>query len=148
MQAIEFLAIRERIKQIRVPPVDMVIGVATGGTVPAALVAFEIGRPLMVCEINYRDEANVPRYPEPRVRGAVLVPKSVRRVLLVDDVAVSGKTLNAAKALLPDLEIVTLVCKAKTGTADIILFPDMPGCVIWPWKIYADSYGERSSDAA
>lgn len=148
MQEIEFLSIRERIKQIKIPSVDMVIGVATGGTVPAALVAYEIGRPLMVCEINYRDEANVPRYTEPRVRGAISVPRGVRRVLLVDDVAVSGKTLNAAKALLPDLEIVTLVCKAKAGTADIILFPDMPGCVMWPWKMYADSRNERPENAA
>jgi xanthine phosphoribosyltransferase len=66
--------------------IDAVIGIATGGIVPAALVAMKLGVELKVMTLNYRDEANEPRYPEPRLLSPVPELGAARRVLLVDDV--------------------------------------------------------------
>ncbi|MCC6947931.1 MAG: hypothetical protein IT539_09220 [Bradyrhizobiaceae bacterium] len=134
MQRLEFLAIREALKRAPLPEVDAVVGIATGGIVPAALAAYEIGKPLYVLGVNYRDEANNPRYAAPQITESVILPGDVHRVLLVDDVAVSGRSLIAARSLLTGIDVVTMVCKAKSKRADIILFPDIPGCVAWPWK--------------
>jgi hypoxanthine phosphoribosyltransferase len=53
------------------------------------------------------------------------------RVLLVDDVSVTGKTLNRVKALLKGYTVYTLVMKGK---GDFVLFPEVGTCVQWPWK--------------
>jgi hypoxanthine phosphoribosyltransferase len=59
-----------------------------------------------------------------------LLPKE-RKVLLVDDVAVTGKTFEKAVEYLQDCRIVTLVLKGK---ADVVIFPEVEDCVEWPWR--------------
>ena len=54
-----------------------------------------------------------------------------KRILLVDDVSVSGKTMNAALEQLEGLNVRTLAMKGK---ADFVLFPEIKDCVKWPWK--------------
>ena len=56
----------------------------------------------------------------------------VTRILLVDDVSVSGQTLQAARELLMDYEVTTFVLKSK---ADLVAFPEIGECVVWPWKL-------------
>ena len=127
-----FLAIRERLRRLELPKVDVVVGIATGGTVPASLVAYKLGCPLAVVQLNYRAEDNTPQRPKPELLGSFSLEPGFKRVLLVDDVSVSGKTLAEAKALLPGCVVTTLVMK---GRADFSLFPEVAGCVIWPWKV-------------
>jgi hypoxanthine phosphoribosyltransferase len=55
--------------------------------------------------------------------------------LVVDDVSVSGKTLEKARQLLAGNEVKTLTLK---GNADYVIFPEIRDCVKWPWKIYTD----------
>ena len=50
----------------------------------------------------------------------------------MDDVAVSGKTLELAKTQLPADEVTSLVFKGKAGSADIVVFTEIPTCVNWP----------------
>ena len=112
---------------------DGVVGIASGGVVPAALVAQRLGLELKVIALNYRDEANAPRFAEPRLLSRVPDLGPWRRVLLVDDVFVSGKSWHAARALLPrEIEVLPFVMKGKT---DFALIRDLEGCVQWPWKI-------------
>ncbi|MCX6954866.1 MAG: phosphoribosyltransferase family protein [Verrucomicrobia bacterium] len=112
--------------------IDGVMGIASGGVVPAALVAQRLGLGLKVIALNYRDEANEPRFTEPRVLSAVPDLGAWRRVLLVDDVWVSGKSWHAARAALPaDVEVLPFVLKGK---AEFALIRDVEGCVQWPWK--------------
>jgi uncharacterized protein len=114
--------------------IDGVVGIATGGVVPAALVAQRLGVELKVLALNYRDEANEPRFAEPKLLSPVPDLGRWRRVLLVDDVYVSGKSWHAARALLPcDVEVLPFVLKGK---ADFALIRDIDGCVQWPWKVY------------
>jgi hypoxanthine phosphoribosyltransferase len=89
---------------------------------------------MKVIALNYRDEANEPRYDEPKLLSAVPDLGAWKRVLLIDDVYVSGKSWQAARALLPDrIEVLPFVLKGKT---DFALIRDVDGCVQWPWRVY------------
>ena len=123
--------IAERIRGTRFPDVDLVVGIASGGVVPASLVAFHLNKPLEVVAINYRDEDNNPRYDAPQLLKSISEPIAEKHILLVDDVSVSGKTLETAKGLFDDCEVTTFVLK---GQADISVFPEVATCVDWPWK--------------
>lgn len=124
-----FEEIAARIAALPLPEVDLVVGVASGGTVPAALAAFRLGVPLATIVLNYRDPANRPQRPRPEALVPPALPPG-RRVLLVDDVSVSGATLEVARALLADRDVVTLVMKGK---GDLVAFPEVATCVAWPW---------------
>ena len=124
--------IADRIRKTQFPAVDLVVGIASGGTVPASLVAFHLGKPLEVIEINYRDEDNNPRYDVPKLLTDFAQPGAGTHILLVDDVSVSGKTLEMAKKLLDGCKVTTFVLK---GEAEISAFPEITTCVNWPWRI-------------
>lgn len=126
-----FDVISSRLKQLDVPTCDVVVGVASGGTVPAALLAHQLGLPLALVELSFRDEHNVPMRARPEVVAPPPRLEPGTRVLLVDEVSVTGATLAAARALFPELSVVTLVLK---GHADVVAFPEIEGCVAWPWK--------------
>ncbi len=128
---LSFIEIAQRLKTIELPEIDGVVGIANGGTVPASLVAYQLDRPLFMIRLNYRDENNAPLYDSPKVLEAPSIDESLKRVLLVDDVSVSGKTLVKAQELLGDRVVVTLVI---TGEADYVVFPEVGDCVNWPWN--------------
>jgi uncharacterized protein len=114
--------------------IDGVVGIASGGVVPAALVAQRLGVGMTVIALNYRDEGNQPRFPEPQVLSAVPDLAGWRRVLLVDDVYVSGKSWHAARARLPaEVEVLPFVLK---GRVEFALIRDIDDCVAWPWRVY------------
>jgi adenine/guanine phosphoribosyltransferase-like PRPP-binding protein len=114
------------------PDIDGVIGIAKGGIVPAALIAQRLGVGLKLIALNYRDEANVPRHATPQLLAPLPELGDWRRVLLVDDVYVSGRSWRAARALLPvELEVLPFVLKGKV---DFALIRDVEGCVKWPWQ--------------
>ncbi|MSU70923.1 MAG: phosphoribosyltransferase [Opitutus sp.] len=135
MTLLSFREITERLAAWKFPAeIDGVVGIAAGGVVPAALAAQRLGVEMKVIALNYRDEANEPRFPEPKLLSAVPDLGSWRRVLLVDDVYVSGKSWHAARALLPAaVEVLPFVLKGK---ADFALIRDIDGCVAWPWRVY------------
>jgi len=128
--SLDFKEITQRLKRLELPDVDLVVGIGSGGIVPASLAAYKLDRPLVVFHINYRDSENTPLYPSPQLLAPVEL-NDVRRVLLVDDVSVSGKTMDFARGLLGEREVYTLVLK---GQADYVLFPEVGACVNWPWK--------------
>jgi xanthine phosphoribosyltransferase len=113
---------------------DGVVGIASGGVVPAALTAQHLGLGLKLIALNYRDEANQPRSAEPQLLAPVPDLGPWRKILLVDDVYVSGKSWHAARTLLPSaVEVLPFVFKGRT---DFALIRDIDGCVQWPWRVY------------
>jgi orotate phosphoribosyltransferase-like protein len=131
MVPLSFREITERLQQMQLPETDVVIGIGSGGVPPATMVAYHLNAELQVMVLNYRDEQNTPRYDEPRVLEKPHGQLDGKRILLVDDVSVSGKTMQTALEQLKGLDVKTLAMKGK---ADFVLFPEIKDCVKWPWK--------------
>lgn len=131
MIPLSFKEIAERLKTIDFPPINLVIGIGTGGVPAATMVAYHLNAELSVLTLNYRDEQNNPKYDNPKVLSIPDWQLSGKRILLVDDVSVSGKTMNSALDLLQGYNVKTCAMKGK---ADFVLFPEINGCVKWPWK--------------
>ena len=131
MMRLDFLTIMKTLNGFKFPDVDLVVGVETGGMVPAALVAYKLGKDMRLIGINYRDERNQPRYDHPRPLKPLRLPPGIKKILLVDDVSVTGQTLQTARDMLTPCKAVTFVL---LGQADLVLFPKIKGCVDWPWK--------------
>ena len=131
MVPLSFKQISERLKTIDFPETDLVIGIGTGGVPAATMVAYHLNAELQVITLNYRDEQNNPRYKSPKVLSGLTHQLDGQNILLVDDVSVSGKTMNAALELLKGYRVKTCAMKGK---ADFVLFPEIKDCVKWPWK--------------
>ena len=127
---LSFLEITRAMQQLTLPSFDLVAGIGRGGVVPASLLAYKLACDLLVLPINYRDDDNRPQREAPALLAPTPIPDGVRTILLVDDVSVTGKTLDAARALFDGYDVTTLVMK---GRADYVLFPDIASCVNWPW---------------
>lgn len=135
--ALPFDEIASRLAGLTLPDVDVVYGIATGGVVPASLVAYRLGTPLELIAINYRREDNSPQRPSPELLAPTRQPAPGTRVLLVDDVSVTGKTMQLARdTVLAGCDVTTLVMK---GRADIVAFPEVATCVAWPWKLNTEA---------
>jgi hypothetical protein len=131
--ALRFKDISEAMYKFNFPDVDLVIGIATGGIYPAILIAHQLKIDFDFLHIHFRDQDNRPVYDEPRILlNPVEKFANTKRILLVDEVSVSGKTMAKARELLKDHPVFTFVLKGK---GDYVLFPDIRSCVIWPWKV-------------
>ncbi len=128
---LDFEIISRALKQIRFPQADYVIGIAEGGIVPAALLAHQLDLPMRLLRINYRASDNTPQRLAPALLADTPTLPNGARILLVDDVSVSGQTLTLARDLLKGHEVITFTLKGK---ADLVLFPEIAACVNWPWK--------------
>lgn len=140
---LSFEEISRAIKKLDLPGFDLVVGIADGGIVPACLMAYKIGCPLELMKVNYRDSANKVNKPYPEI----IIPPAIEiscaaQILIVDDVSVSGSTLAAAKDRLSDFHVKTMVL---IGKADFVLFPEISGCVLWPWALY-NHYSKMSGE--
>ena len=81
---LDFEEISNRFKKLALPAVDCVVGIATGGVVPAAMVAHQLGKPLYLLHINYRAEDNSPRHDRPILVVDSLSLDHPQHILLVD----------------------------------------------------------------
>jgi hypoxanthine phosphoribosyltransferase len=129
---LDFGTITQRMDQMIIPAVDHIIGIATGGIVPASLLAYRLHCSFSLIKMNYRDSHNNPQRPEPLILENASLPQGIRHILLVDDVSVSGQTLAIARLALQGYQITTFVLK---GQADLVVFPEISTCVAWPWKL-------------
>lgn len=130
-----FGRIAERVRAADLPPreeVDAVVAIARGGIVPGALIAYRLERPLRLMRLTFRDDANTPKTASPQPLGDTPDVRG-QRIVLVDDVTVSGATLRRARELLAAARTTTVAFKGPPGAADVVLFPDVPRCVRWPW---------------
>jgi hypothetical protein len=129
---ISFSQIHQTLENAELPDCELVVGIADSGLILAILVAYKIGCDIKIINFDYRNESNIPQHSEPLLLNSISLPANVNNILIVDDVAVSGKTLNAAKKLFKDKKITTMVF---VGQADYVLFPQITTCVDWPWNL-------------
>jgi uncharacterized protein len=143
-QPLSLKSIKERLHEFTIPETDLVLGIGRGGIEPAKLVAEKTGKPLLLVAVNYRDDENNPQRNTPVILENLIIPfEKGSRILLVDDVSVSGKTLETVKEKLKDYLVITLVFK---GRADYVLFPEINTCVEWPWKVKDTPSSVESND--
>jgi hypoxanthine phosphoribosyltransferase len=109
---------------------DAIVAVAQGGIIPAALIQQQLGIPLRIIVINYRDAENKPLFDDAKLLEEGPFPFNGRKLLLVDDVSRTGKTLSRARAYLAGNAVRTLLVN---GAADYRLF-DTEECLRMPWK--------------
>ncbi|MEE9117116.1 MAG: phosphoribosyltransferase [Calditrichia bacterium] len=123
--------IMDRLQSFSFPEVDLVVGITSGATFPAKKIADLLNLPVRYIHINFRLPDNTPKYENPQLIKMDTIPSHYARLLLVDDVSVSGKTLKCAVENLQNFTVYTFVLKGK---ADYVLFPEINTCVDWPWK--------------
>jgi xanthine phosphoribosyltransferase len=109
---------------------DMIAAVANGGIISAALLQQEWDIPLHIIRINYRDAENKPRFDEARLLEQSPFPFSGKKVLLVDDVSRTGRTIARAQEYLAGNTVRTFLLNGK---ADYRLY-DNSECLRMPWK--------------
>ncbi|MFC1807775.1 phosphoribosyltransferase [Candidatus Omnitrophota bacterium] len=132
MEEISFRSITNRIDDLILPSFDLVIGIATGGIVPATLIAYKLGLDVRFIQLNFRGTDNKPKSEKPRLISEFNMPPNTHSALIVDDASISGATLESARKLVGVDNTKTLVLK---GSADYTLFPEVESCVKWPWRM-------------
>ena len=133
------LAQAQKIQQSRYQP-DVIIGIAKGGTIPTRILSdlLEISQITSIQIKAYRNiaEAEI----EPLITQRLTTPITDKKVLLVDDIADSGKTLKAAKMYLQeqkakDIKIATLYAKPTSEIEPDFYEKKTRKWVLFPWEI-------------
>ena len=110
---------------------DLIVAIARGGLIPAALVQQRLGIDLETLWLNIRDEQNNKLYDQPILIKPITFDATDKRILLVDDRNKTGTTLAFAQGLLKKAKVVkTLVVN---GEADYSLYNE--SCFKMPWRI-------------
>jgi uncharacterized protein len=113
---------------------EVIVGIERGGMVLSALVAFRFGAELITLRVSLYDDSKPARalHDVPLVTcGPLCVRK--KRVLLVDDVSNTGRTLAAVKLLLLSEGAAEVKTFVYAGKADFSCRP-FERCLAFPWE--------------
>ena len=125
--------IKERIASIQFnEPFDIVVAIANGGIIPAAIINQRLNVELQMLKINLRDPRQQPIYNSPQLMSPVNFDYKGRTILLVEDRVKTGATLAFAKELLSKQAAVVKTF-AVNGPADYSLFDE--ACFKFPWLL-------------
>lgn len=123
---------------------DIIIGIARGGWIPARLIADHLNvRTLLSLQVHYYKRGQTSTIQAPEVLNQLaLRPTNAKRMLIVDDIYDSGKTLKTVKQYIQaqgvhDFKIVTLATKEpekKTrNVLDFAAVSTFAAWVVFPW---------------
>ena len=108
---------------------DMIVAIANGGIVPAAIINQRLHLPIELLKINFRDNRQQPLYASPKLLTDINFDVKDKQVLLVEDRVKTGATLQFAKDLMKDAALVKTF--AVNGNADYALYNE--ACFSFPW---------------
>lgn len=108
---------------------DLIVAIANGGIIPAALINQRLGLPVHLMKISYRDAKQQPLYDSPKLVDDIGVNIKNKKILLVEDRVKTGATLRYAKELLSEAAFVKTF--AVNGDADYALYNE--ACFSFPW---------------
>lgn len=111
---------------------DLIVAIANGGIIPAAILNQRLNTDLQLLKINWRDTQQKPRYPSPKLLSEIDFDYIGRTILLVEDRVKTGATLQFAKDLLATKARLVKTF-AVNGPADYWLY-DEP-CFAFPWNV-------------
>ena len=110
---------------------DMVVAIANGGIVPAAILNQRLNAEFRLLRINLRDNNQKPKYDAPLLLEPVGFSVEGKSILLVDDRVKTGASLQLAAALLQGATLIKTF--AVNGNADYALYNE--DCFKFPWII-------------
>lgn len=127
-----FEAVKSRLEEIKFEEsFDLIVAIANGGIVPAALLNQKLGIDLQLLKLNLRDSQQRQLYDKPRLLEQVTFDVQGKTILLVEDRVKTGNTLNFAKDLLLEAGAKTIKTFAVNGKADYCLYDEL--CFRFPW---------------
>jgi len=127
-----FEEVLERVRTIEIPETfDLVIAIANGGIIPAAMINQRLGCEYQLLKLNLRDAMQNKLYDKPKLLEEIDFDFKGKRILLVDDRVKTGTTLQFAKELLSEAK--TIKTLAVNGIADYCLYNET--CFRFPWIV-------------
>lgn len=110
---------------------DMIVAIANGGIIPAAILNQRLNVGIQLLKINLRDSNQKPLYDSPQLIAPVDFEFKDRTILLVEDRVKTGASLNLACELLKGAKLVKTF--AVNGKADYSLYDE--SCFRFPWLL-------------
>ena len=127
-----FEDVLERVRTIEIPETfDLVVAIANGGIIPAALINQRLGCEYQLLKLNLRDDMQNKLYDKPKLLEEIDFDFKGKRILLVDDRVKTGTTLEFAKELLSEALVIKTL--AVNGIADYCLYNET--CFRFPWLV-------------
>ena len=110
---------------------DMVVAIANGGIIPAAIINQRLNVELNLLKINLRDPNQKPKFDSPQLLEPINFDFKNKTILLVEDRVKTGATVKLALTLLQDATVIKTF--AVNGDADYSLYNE--SCFRFPWII-------------
>jgi xanthine phosphoribosyltransferase len=110
---------------------DMIVAVANGGIIPAAILNQRLEVEIQLLKINLRDNSQKPKYDSPKLLEPIDFEFKDRTILLVDDRIKTGASLRLAIELLQGAKLIKTF--AVNGNADYTLYNEE--CFRFPWIV-------------
>ncbi len=111
---------------------DLIVAIANGGIVPAAILNQRLDLEFQLLKINLRDPNQNPKYDSPQLIAPIDFEFNGKTILLVEDRVKTGSTLNFAKSLL-ETKAKLVKTFAVNGNADYALYNEE--CFKFPWLL-------------
>ena len=110
---------------------DLIVAIANGGIVPAAIINQRLNLELHLLKINLRDPFQKPKFDAPKLLEPIDFDFKDKTILLVEDRIKTGATVKLALKLLEDAKLIKTL--AVNGDADYELYNE--SCFRFPWII-------------
>ena len=110
---------------------DMIVAIANGGIIPAAIINQRLNIEFNLLKINLRDPFQKPKFDAPKLLEPIDFEFKNKKILLVEDRIKTGATVKLALNLLKDAELIKTF--AVNGEADYALYDE--SCFRFPWII-------------
>lgn len=127
-----FEEVMQRFREIRFhEPFDMIVAIANGGIIPAAIINQRLNIDIQLLKINLRDQDQKPKYDSPKLVSPIDFDYSDKTILLVEDRIKTGATVQFAIDLLQGARQIKTF--AVNGKADYSLYDE--ACFRFPWIV-------------
>lgn len=110
---------------------DMIVAVANGGIIPAAMLNQRLNLEIQLLKIHLRDASQKQIFDKPQLLEEIRFEVKGKSILLVEDRVKTGTTLTYAKQLLMQAGAKSVKTFAVNGDADYCLYNE--ACFMFPW---------------
>lgn len=110
---------------------DMIVAIANGGIIPAAILNQRLNIDIQLLKINLRDINQKPKYDSPQLMAPIDFEFQGKTILLVEDRVKTGASLSMACKLLKGAKLIKTF--AVNGNADYALYNEP--CFKFPWLL-------------